>query len=99
MLGEAATGQSGDIWVGHYDAPLDEREIARHYTLTSNNLEIVRHIAAVPPGLTSWVVRPATISRTSIWNICYATSRFSIWPSGNYQRACPSSEHLAQLAA
>src|SRR3546814_15227302 len=30
-----------EIWAGHYDAPLDEREIARHYTLTSDDLEIV----------------------------------------------------------
>jgi hypothetical protein len=32
---------SPEIWAGHYGAPLDEREIARHYTLTSDDLEIV----------------------------------------------------------
>ena len=30
-----------EIWARHYGAPLDEREIARHYTLTSDDLEIV----------------------------------------------------------
>src|SRR3546814_3640425 len=30
-----------EIWAGHYGAPLDEREIARHYTLTGDDLEIV----------------------------------------------------------
>src|SRR3546814_20922923 len=29
------------MWAGHYGAPLDEREIARHYTLTGDDLEIV----------------------------------------------------------
>ena len=32
---------SPEIWAGHYDAPLDEREIVRHYTLTGDDLEIV----------------------------------------------------------
>jgi len=32
---------SAEIWAGHYGAPLDEREIARHYTLTGDDLEIV----------------------------------------------------------
>ncbi|UZW58122.1 DUF4158 domain-containing protein (plasmid) [Sphingobium sp. JS3065] len=32
---------SPEIWAGHYSAPLDEREIARHYTLTSDDVEIV----------------------------------------------------------
>lgn len=32
---------SPEIWAGHYDVPLDEREIARHYTLTGDDLEIV----------------------------------------------------------
>src|SRR3546814_17932802 len=41
-----------EIWAGHYDAPLDEREIARHYTLTSDDLEIVgrRRGDATRPG-------------------------------------------------
>jgi hypothetical protein len=32
---------SPEIWAGHYSAPLDEREIARHYTLTSDDMDVV----------------------------------------------------------
>ena len=38
-----------EIWARHYGAPLDEREIARHYTLTSDDLEVAVMIAPVLP--------------------------------------------------